>query len=108
MTLDEIRRMAASGESETVEFKETTGERNEAAKSLCAMLNHQGGAVLIGVKPDGAIAGQQVSDNTLQRLTAEIDRIDPPVFPTVGRFRVDEAKEVISIAVGRGARWVFK
>ena len=102
MTLDEIRRMAASGESETVEFKETTGERNEAAKSLCAMLNHQGGTVLFGVTPRGKISGQQVSDRTIEEVSAEIQEIDPPVFPTVTQHEVDDGKKIISVATGRG------
>ncbi len=42
MTPNEIRTLADAGESETVEFKKTTGERNEAAKTICAMLNHRG------------------------------------------------------------------
>jgi ATP-dependent DNA helicase RecG len=29
------------GESETLELKRTTGERREAARAICAMLNHR-------------------------------------------------------------------
>lgn len=38
MTLEQVRALVAAGESETLEFKTTTGERREAAKTLCAML----------------------------------------------------------------------
>jgi ATP-dependent DNA helicase RecG len=40
MTPDQIATWAAAGESETQEFKRSTGQRREAARTLCAMLNH--------------------------------------------------------------------
>lgn len=49
MTLDQMKTLAASGESETLEFKETTGTRREAAITVCAFLNHSGGQVLFGL-----------------------------------------------------------
>lgn len=55
MTPDEIARLAQQGESETVEFKATTGQRHEAAKTLSAMLNGQGGRVIFG--DVGALGG---------------------------------------------------
>lgn len=49
MTLDQISALAQTGESETLEFKATTGTRREAAKTACAMLNQHGGQVLFEV-----------------------------------------------------------
>jgi ATP-dependent DNA helicase RecG len=46
------------GESEVVEFKRSTGERREAARTICAMLNHRGGRVVFGIEPDGRIIGR--------------------------------------------------
>ncbi len=54
MTLDQIKALAASGESETLEFKATTGTRREAAMTVCAFLNQHGGQVLFGVTGAGA------------------------------------------------------
>ena len=62
MTLDQIADLAVSGESETLEFKATTGTRRKAAATVCAKLNQRGGHVLFGVTPAGKVAGQQVSD----------------------------------------------
>lgn len=53
MTPDPITALAAKGESETLEFKRTTGTRREAASTVCAMLNQRGGHVLFGVTPEG-------------------------------------------------------
>ena len=57
MTPEQIEALAASGESETLEFKTTTGMLKAAAQTVCAMLNLQGGHVLFGVMPDGRITG---------------------------------------------------
>ena len=49
MTPDQIASLAASGEAETLEFKTTTGTRREAAMTVCAFLNQNGGQMLFGV-----------------------------------------------------------
>ncbi len=66
MTPDEITALAAMSESETLEFKRTTGTRREAARTMCAMLNQRGGHVLFGVTPEGDVVGQQVSERTIE------------------------------------------
>ena len=102
MTLDNILALAAAGESETTEFKESTGRRREAAQTLCAMLNSQGGRVIFGVTPDGRVAGQQVSDKTIEDIVAEIQLIDPPAFPTIDRVPVDVSHEAVAVTVMPG------
>ncbi|HWO56403.1 MAG TPA: RNA-binding domain-containing protein [bacterium] len=92
----------ADGESETLEFKATTGERREAARALCAMLNHRGGRVLFGVSSDRRVLGQQVSDSTFEDLAQEARLIDPPVFPTIDRVPVGDGREVIVASVTQG------
>ncbi len=44
MTPDQITTLAVSEKSETLEFKETTGTRREAAMTVRAFLNQSGGA----------------------------------------------------------------
>ena len=103
MNIERIAALAASGESETLELKETTGTRREAAMTVCAFLNQGGGQVLFGVMPDGAVAGQQVSERTIEELSAELRQIDPPAFPTVERVAVDGDREVIMVSTDQGA-----
>ena len=102
MTPDQITKLIATGESESLEFKETTGKRREATQSLCGMLNHRGGRVLFGITPEGDVCGQQVSDHTIEKVSAEIQRIDPPVFPTIERIPLDTGLEVLMVSVSQG------
>ena len=103
MTPDQIAALAATGESETLEFKETTGTRREATMTVCAFLNQGGGQVLFGVTRAGVVAGQQVSERTIEELSAELRQIDPPAFPTVERVPVYGDREVIVVSTSQGA-----
>jgi ATP-dependent DNA helicase RecG len=105
MTGDELEALVRLGESEHQEFKATTGQRTEAARTLCAMLNHQGGRVFFGVQPKGnVVTGMQVTDKTLDDVVHELRAIDPPVFPPVQRVVVGPGKEVIVVEVSQGPR----
>ena len=53
MQLKDIEKLIRNGESETVKFKRSTGQRTTAAKTLCGMLNGTGGMVLFGVTGKG-------------------------------------------------------
>ena len=100
---DQVTALAASSESETLEFKATTGTRRESAMTVCAFLNQRGGQVLFGVKQDGLVAGQQVGERTIEELSAELQRIDPPAFPEIERVPVDGDREVIVVSTSQGA-----
>ena len=76
LTPNQLEALATKGESETQEFKRTTGTRKEAAETMCAMLNQRGGHVLFGVTPEGNVVGQQVAERTIEEVSAEIQRID--------------------------------
>lgn len=78
ISLEELRGLIASGESETVEFKKSTAQLPRAGETLCAFLNGQGGTVLIGVAPSGTIRGQDVADSTQQEIARMLDRFEPP------------------------------
>lgn len=101
-TLDQIRTWAASGESEVMEFKRSTGVRREAVQTVCAMLNTRGGRVLFGVEPDGKVLGQQIGDQTIEDISREIQELEPPVFPSIDRVPAEGNREVIVITVTQG------
>ena len=72
-------------ESETVEFKKSTGELKEGIISISSMLNKNDKAILyFGVLNDGNIIGQDVNEQTLRRISREIaDKIIPKITPTI-------------------------
>ena len=103
-SLQQLQTWVEQGESETQEFKLSTGQRTEAARSLCAFLNHRGGRVLFGVDAQGHIVGQEVSDKTLADIAHELRAIDPPALPNIERIALASGREVVAVTVERGAR----
>ena len=78
MTIDEIKELIKNDETRTVELKKTTGELKDAMHSVCAMLNSDGGYVIIGIAPKSLkIIGQQVTDATRQEIAREIRKLEP-------------------------------
>ena len=70
--LDIVKELIAGAESDTVEFKETTGQLERGVETLCAFLNGTGGTVLFGVTDKGKIIGQKVSDRTKRDIAEAI------------------------------------
>lgn len=104
MTPDDLAVLAAAGESESLEFKKSTAEKDRACRTLCAFANGQGGWLLFGVTPAGRLIGQTVADRTLEDLAQEFQGFEPPLFPIVDRVRVDGGREVLVVTVSRSAR----
>ncbi len=102
MTPDQITELVAVGESEILEFKQSTGRRRQATQTVCAMLNQRGGLLLFGVNPVGDVVGQQVSERTIEAVSAEIQEINPPAFPAVERVQLAGDREVIVVRVSKG------
>ncbi len=77
--LQEILNLVAGGESEQLEFKQSSAQFPRAGESLCAFMNGHGGQVLVGVGPDGTVIGQMIADKTFQDLAHVLRRFDPPI-----------------------------
>ena len=67
------------------------------------MLNQRGGHVLFGITPEGLVVGQDVRERTIEEVSAEIQRIDPPAFPEIKRIRVSGERDVIAARVSSGS-----
>jgi len=103
ISLEVIETWVRGSESETLELKRTTGERREAARTICAMLNHRGGRVIFGVEPDGRIIGQMVSDRTVEEVAQELGEIEPPVFPSIERVDFAEGRQLLVVTAQPGS-----
>lgn len=78
-------------ETETLEFKKSTGELKEAVQSICAILNkHQHGELYFGVKPDGTVIGQVVTEESLREVSQKIKNfIEPKIYPEIKKVVID-------------------
>ena len=72
-------------ETETLEFKKTTGEKKEAMISISSILNKHGiGTIYFGVKPNGDVCGQDVSESSLRDVSRLIyESIRPQIYPVI-------------------------
>lgn len=79
-------------ESETLEFKKTTGEIKEAVISVASILNKNGnGEVYFGIKNDGCVIGQQIGDATLRDVSKALsDNLRPQIYPVVDMVAIDD------------------
>jgi len=108
MLQDEILRLVAQGEGQRVEFKTGLAEQHKALETLCAFLNSEGGHVLIGVRPNGEIAGVTVGRNTLENIAAAIARIvDPRPYPSIDAIQVGATTVIVLSVDGRKPGQIF-
>ncbi len=98
MKLQDLEELIQNGESDTLEFKKTTASLDGAAQTLCGFLNGKGGHVLIGVSANGKLAGQSVTDCTLQEIARALAKFEPHAQIHIHRIAVEPNKEVIMLA----------
>ena len=79
VTNQDLLNLVRRGESEQLEFKQSSAQFPRAGETLCAFMNGRGGQVLIGVRPDGSVIGQTIADKTFQELAQVLRRFDPPI-----------------------------
>lgn len=106
MTEGDIQTLALAGESETIEFKRTTGQLPRAGETLCAFLNGKGGQVIFGVAPDGQVVGQSVSDTTMQDVAQMIRRFEPSAPVDIERVQLGSGQEALVLRVSNSGETV--
>jgi len=84
-------------ENEIVEFKETSGEINEAVIDIVAMLNKHGrGTLYFGVKNNGNVIGFQIGDSTERDISRKIfEKIKPQIYPEI---ETDTINRIIKVS----------
>ena len=104
MTFDKLNELIAGGEGERLEYKETTGQRGEACRTLCAFLNGDGGTVVFGVSRKGKLTGQLVSDETKKDLARAFCDFEPGIEIPTEYVDVDESHQAIVCRVEGGSQ----
>ena len=85
-------------ENETLEFKKTTGEIREAMISISSILNKHGvGTLYFGIKPNGDVIGQDVTESSLRDVSRAIyESIKPQIYPAIEELIVD-GRQIIRV-----------
>lgn len=83
-TIEDIQQLISAEESDSLEFKETTGQLNRGMETGCAFLNSEGGGYLLfGVTDKGIIRGQEVTDSTRRDIATAIWKFEPAYTPHI-------------------------
>jgi ATP-dependent DNA helicase RecG len=99
MTKQETLELISYGESQTLEFKKTTGELKEICQAACGMLNAAGGRILIGVSDAKELIGQEIAEGTLRKIQVEFQKIEPSYNPEITLVDLAKNKKVIVLNV---------
>jgi len=94
-----LKEMILMGESDALEFKESTGEWKEIIKTVSAFANTKGGIIFVGINDKKKVSGIQIGENTIEDLANKIkENTDPKIFPHITRKIID-GKSIIIVEV---------
>ncbi len=87
-------------EDEYTEFKRSTSELREGIESIAAILNKHGhGTLYFGVRNDGEVCGQDVSETTLRKVSQAIGNyISPVIYPDIAHERADDGLDYVKVS----------
>ena len=102
MSFEKLKYLILKGESETLEFKKSTGLIKAVFQTITGFLNHKGGTVLIGVLDNGKIVGQEITESTRQKIAKELPKIEPRAQVNIEYIPIEDTKQVIAITVLAG------
>jgi predicted HTH transcriptional regulator len=102
MTVKELRELINLGEDSRTQLKRQFNGVDAVASEIAAMLNSEGGKIIVGVSDQGEIAGVECLRELNQWISnACSQKIEPPASVITELLRVDEKRVmVISVALG--------
>jgi schlafen family protein len=104
LTLADVRRIAAIGEGQYIEFKLRVPDGRRLAKEMVAFANSGGGQLLLGVGDDGEVTGLRDPLEEIFSLDLAVrTHCQPLVEHTVERISVSRKREVIVIGIPESA-----
>ncbi|MDE0461671.1 MAG: putative DNA binding domain-containing protein [Caldilineaceae bacterium] len=119
MNKTELLQLIANLENSRVEFKRDDCRPDELATEMSALLNLEGGVILLGVEDDGAISGLTRSREAAEEWVMNIARqnLQPAIIPVWTCMEIEVGKDVgvIELAAdspakpckaSRGRAWV--
>ena len=104
MLKTELFEIIANGESSAVAFKRDDCRSEQLAKEIVAMVNHNGGQILLGVEDDGDISGIHKDDLEQWVMDVVVSRkVHPPILPSYQEVLIDEGKRVAILSFTQGS-----
>lgn len=91
-------------ESETLEYKETLAEIDDAGETICGFANKSGGVLYFGVKNNGEVLGiGNITEKTIRDVSQSLfDNFEPRLY-----FSIEEENNTIKISVQKSAQPVY-
>jgi ATP-dependent DNA helicase RecG len=103
MLKSELLEIIANGENSGVEFKRDDLRPEQLAKEIVALLNFQGGKLLLGVEDDGTISGIRRTDLETWVMDTVFGRyVHPLALPFYEEVVFDDGKRVAVISLTQG------
>ena len=102
MLKKELLEIITNGENSGVEFKRDDVRPEQLAKEIVALVNFQGGRILLGVEDNGAISGLQRPDTEEWVMNVAADKVHPLVLPFYEEVDTGEAGRVAVLAFPQG------
>ena len=97
MNKNELRKLLALGETETLEFKQSPNK--SFYETTSAFSNARGGIILLGVDKKGNITGVDPSSEFLENLTNRIVN-KMSIYPQIETIDIDQ-KRVLAVKIAR-------
>lgn len=94
-----LSKLIGTGESTTVEWKQSLSEIDEIIETAAAFANTDGGIIFVGVSSEGNVSGAQIGKGTIEKLVNQVaQNTDPKLHPKVTVKKID-GKDVFVVEV---------
>lgn len=95
-TRAEVLDLLRNGENSAIEFKRDDVHPDKIAKAMSALLNGEGGRILLGVEDDGEISGlTQSCDQAGQRIMSIAqNNVEPPIIPFWSTVTMEDGRQL--------------
>jgi ATP-dependent DNA helicase RecG len=105
MTETEFIDLITKKENQTLEFKESTGEKKEICETICAFANSDGGIILVGVKTNGSLSKAEITDKSQTDVTDLFVNFKPMITSLVSFEMLGyNSYNILAIRVEKSAR----
>ena len=101
MLKSEVLEIISNGENSGIEFLRDDIRPEQLAKEVVALVNFQGGRILLGVEDDGSISGIQQVNAEEWVMNVVHDKVHPTVLPNE-KVKIDDERCLAVLMVPTG------